>query len=197
MDKLEHTLSKSISTFLKSNFDLTVDHFEFQLTRKDFEGDLTLVLFPMLKQTRTSPQVLGEKLGAYLIEHSDVVENFNVVSGFLNLSISDAHYLAFLKHLLSEDGYGHTKANSDAPTLMVEYSSPNTNKPLHLGHIRNNLLGYSISKILEANGKKVIHRTHLTFENHILLLFYSHQIVHLRHRRLIPYGNLLLLAFLP
>ena len=156
MDKLEHTLSKSISTFLKSNFDLTVDHFEFQLTRKDFEGDLTLVLFPMLKQTRTSPQVLGEKLGAYLIEHSDVVENFNVVSGFLNLSISDAHYLAFLKQLLSEDGYGHTKANSDAPTLMVEYSSPNTNKPLHLGHVRNNLLGYSVAEILKANGNNVI-----------------------------------------
>ena len=119
MDKLEHTLSKSILTFLKSDFDLSVDHFEFQLTRKDFEGDLTLVLFPLLKQTRTSPQVLGEKLGAYLIEHSDVVENFNVVSGFLNLSIFDAYYLAFLKQMLSEDGYGHKKANSDAPTLMV------------------------------------------------------------------------------
>jgi len=156
MDKLEHTLSKSILTFLKSNFDLSVDHFEFQLTRKDFEGDLTLVLFPILKQTRTSPKVLGEKLGTYLIEHSDVVQNFNVVSGFLNLSISDAHYLAFLKQMLSEDRYGHKKANSDAPTLMVEYSSPNTNKPLHLGHVRNNLLGYSVAEILKANGNNVI-----------------------------------------
>ena len=156
MDKLEHTLSKSILTFLKSDFDLSVDHFEFQLTRKDFEGDLTLVLFPLLKQTRTSPQVLGEKLGAYLIEHSDVVENFNVVSGFLNLSIFDAYYLAFLKQMLSEDEYGHKKANSDAPTLMVEYSSPNTNKPLHLGHVRNSLLGYSVAEILKANGNNVI-----------------------------------------
>jgi len=156
MDKLEHTLSKSILTFLKSNFDLSVDHFEFQLTRKDFEGDLTLVLFPILKQTRTSPKVLGEKLGTYLIEHSDVVQNFNVVSGFLNLSIFDAHYLAFLKQMLSEDRYGHKKANSDAPTLMVEYSSPNTNKPLHLGHVRNNLLGYSVAEILKANGNNVI-----------------------------------------
>ena len=156
MDKLEHTLSKSILTFLKSDFDLSVDHFEFQLTRKDFEGDLTLVLFPLLKQTRRSPQVLGEKLGAYLIEHSDVVENFNVVSGFLNLSIFDAYYLAFLKQMLSEDEYGHKKANSDAPTLMVEYSSPNTNKPLHLGHVRNSLLGYSVAEILKANGNNVI-----------------------------------------
>ena len=156
MNKLEHTLSKLILTFLKSDFDLSVDHFEFQLTRKDFDGDLTLVLFPLLNQTSTSPQVLGEKLGTYLTEHSDIVEKFNVVSGFLNLNIFDAYYLVFLKQMLSEVEYGHKKVNSDAPTLMVEFSSPNTNKPLHLGHVRNNLLGYSVAEILKANGNNVI-----------------------------------------
>mgnify|MGYP001254640007 CR=1 FL=1 len=156
MDLIEQALSHSVSEFLSSEYDLSYSKLEFQSTRKDFDGDATLVLFPLLKLTRQNPRLLGEKIGNYLVEQSDDVSNFNIVSGFLNLSISDAYYLKFLEASLKVDDYGHISAVEDSPTVMVEFSSPNTNKPLHLGHIRNNLLGYSISKILEANGNHVI-----------------------------------------
>ena len=156
MDLIEQALSHSVSEFLSSEYDLSYSKLEFQTTRKDFDGDATLVLFPLLKLTRQNPKLLGEKIGNYLVEQSDDVSNFNIVSGFLNLSISDAYYLKFLEASLKVDDYGHISAVEDSPTVMVEFSSPNTNKPLHLGHIRNNLLGYSISKILEANGNHVI-----------------------------------------
>ena len=156
MDLIEQALSHSVSEFLSSEYDLSYSKLEFQSTRKDFDGDATLVLFPLLKLTRQNPKLLGEKIGNYLVEQSDDVSNFNIVSGFLNLSISDAYYLKFLEASLKVDDYGHISAVEDSPTVMVEFSSPNTNKPLHLGHIRNNLLGYSISKILEANGNHVI-----------------------------------------
>ncbi len=156
MDLIEQALSHSVSEFLSSEYDLSYSKLEFQTTRKDFDGDATLVLFPLLKLTRQNPKLLGEKIGNYLVEQSDDVSNFNIVSGFLNLSISDAYYLKFLEAFLKVDDYGHISAVEDSPTVMVEFSSPNTNKPLHLGHIRNNLLGYSISKILEANGNHVI-----------------------------------------
>jgi arginyl-tRNA synthetase len=128
----------------------------FRPTRKDFEGDITLVLFPLLKLTRQNPAVLGAEIGAFLLEHSPEVSHYNVVSGFLNLSVSDRYYLSFLEGFLKAKDYGHTAPLGDSPTIMVEFSSPNTNKPLHLGHIRNNLLGHSVSKILEANGNHVI-----------------------------------------
>ncbi len=156
MDLIEQALSHSVSEFLSSEYDLSYSKLEFQSTRKDFDGDATLVLFPLLKLTRQNPRLLGEKIGNYLVEQSDDVSNFNIVSGFLNLSISDAYYIKFLEASLKVDDYGHISAVEDSPTVMVEFSSPNTNKPLHLGHIRNNLLGYSISKILEANGNHVI-----------------------------------------
>ncbi len=156
MDLIEQALSHSVSEFLSSEYDLSYSKLEFQSTRKDFDGDATLVLFPLLKLTRQNPKLLGEKIGNYLVEQSDDVSNFNIVSGFLNLSISDAYYIKFLEASLKVDDYGHISAVEDSPTVMVEFSSPNTNKPLHLGHIRNNLLGYSISKILEANGNHVI-----------------------------------------
>ena len=152
MESLEHSLSQSVLEFLSSSFDLLDPKLEFQATRKDFEGDVTLVLFPLLKLTRQNPAVLGEKIGNYLVEQSEEVSHFNIVSGFLNLSISDAYYLKFLEACLKVEDYGHILAAENAPTIMVEFSSPNTNKPLHLGHIRNNLLGHSVSKILEANG---------------------------------------------
>ncbi len=156
MESLAHLLSPSVSEYLSSAYDLSEPKLEFQATRKDFEGDITLVLFPLLKLTRQNPTVLGEKIGQYLVKNVPNVSHYNVVSGFLNLSISDAYYLGFLEAFLAVEDYGHTTADKDAPTVMVEFSSPNTNKPLHLGHIRNNLLGDSVSKILEANGNHVI-----------------------------------------
>ena len=156
MESLEHSLSQSVSDYLSTEFHLSDPKLEFQATRKDFEGDVTLVLFPLLKLTRQNPAVLGEKIGDYLVEQAVEVSHFNIVSGFLNLSISDAYYLSFLEDFLKVEDYGHSIAGKDSPTLMVEFSSPNTNKPLHLGHIRNNLLGHSVSKILEANGNHVI-----------------------------------------
>ena len=156
METLEKILSLKVKAKLEESFDLYFEKFEFQLTRKDFEGDITLMLFPLLKPTRQNPSVLGESIGRYLVKKTSFVSNFNVVSGFLNLIISDRFYLTFLNEFLKVKEYGHISPHVDSPTIMVEYSSPNTNKPLHLGHVRNNLLGYSVSKILEANGNNVI-----------------------------------------
>ena len=156
METLEKLLSLKVKAKLEEAFDLYLEKFEFQLTRKDFEGDITLMLFPLLKPTRQNPLVLGESIGSYLVKKTSFVSNFNVVSGFLNLIISDRFYLTFLSEFLKVREYGHHSPDSDSPSIMVEYSSPNTNKPLHLGHVRNNLLGYSVSKILEANGNNVI-----------------------------------------
>ena len=156
MESLEHVLSQSVTNFLTDKFGLLDPPLEFQATRKDFEGDITFVLFPLLKLTHQNPAVLGAEIGAFLEEHSPEVSNYNVVSGFLNLSVSDRYYLNFLEVFLKAKDYGHTTPVGDSPTIMVEFSSPNTNKPLHLGHIRNNLLGHSVSKILEANGNNVI-----------------------------------------
>ena len=156
METLEHVLSQSVAHFLTDKFGLLDLPLEFQATRKDFEGDITLVLFPLLKLTRQNPAVLGAEIGSFLEEHLPDVSHYNVVSGFLNLSISDRYYLSFLEGFLKVKDYGHRTPVGDSPTIMVEFSSPNTNKPLHLGHIRNNLLGHSVSKILEANGNNVI-----------------------------------------
>ena len=156
MESLEHLLSQSVKHFLSDRFGLLEPPLEFQSTRKDFDGDITLVLFPLIKLTRQNPAVLGAQIGTFLEEHLFDVSNYNVVSGFLNLSISDRYYLRFLEGFLIVKDFGHTTPVDDSPTIMVEFSSPNTNKPLHLGHIRNNLLGHSVSKILEANGNNVV-----------------------------------------
>ena len=156
METLEQILSKSVNNFLSKRYGLSDLKLEFQSTPKDFVGDITLVLFPFLKLTRQNPSVLGSEIGAFLKDHSPQILKYNVVSGFLNMSVSDRHYLNFLDSFLGFKDYGHTPPNDDSPTVMVEFSSPNTNKPLHLGHVRNNLLGHSISKILEANGNHVI-----------------------------------------
>src|SRR6056297_1661249 len=128
---------------------------QIQKTRKDFQGDITLVVFPMLKISKKSPEQTAELLGAFLLNNLDEVESYNVIKGFLNLKISGTYWLEIIREALAEDNYGIKKADKDAHTVMVEYSSPNTNKPLHLGHIRNNLLGFAVSNILEANGDKV------------------------------------------
>ena len=136
-------------------FDITIDTIEFQVTRKEFDGDITMVIFPLLKQIKGNPVELGNKIGTYLVENVAIVEAFNVVSGFLNIVISSTYYLDFFNEVKDIEKFGTVEPNSTDKAVMVEYSSPNTNKPLHLGHVRNNLLGYSIAEIIKASGKKV------------------------------------------
>jgi len=156
MKNLEGSLSKIVSNFLEKEYKILIDDFEFQLTKKDFEGDLTLVLFPIAKKINLNPQEFGDKLGSHLVNINQNIRKFNIVSGFLNLVITDSFYIEFIESIIDDSKYGHIESNGSSPTLMIEYSSPNTNKPLHLGHIRNNLLGFSISEILRANGNNVI-----------------------------------------
>tara|TARA_R110002073_G_scaffold8207_5_gene45828 strand:+ start:39566 stop:41338 length:1773 start_codon:yes stop_codon:yes gene_type:complete len=134
-------------------FETELPTVEFQATRKDFEGDITVVVFPMLRYKKGNPAQIAENLGNYLVQHVEEVNGFNVVKGFLNLVINDSFYTQFFSEANANPNYGFVAETKDA--VMVEYSSPNTNKPLHLGHVRNNLLGYSVAEILKASGKKV------------------------------------------
>lgn len=152
---LPEILTPSIEKAIQTLFDVTIDKVEFQTTRKEFEGDITMVIFPLLKVIKSNPVELGNKIGNYLVENLDEVSRFNVVSGFLNIVISDAYYLNFFNGIRDESKYGFVTPNPDDKAIMVEYSSPNTNKPLHLGHVRNNLLGYAVAEIIKASGKKV------------------------------------------
>ena len=127
-----------------------------QTTKKEFEGNETIVVFPFLKASRKAPDVTAQEIGEYMLAHCDVVEKFNVIKGFLNITIKPTYWTGVLKHVAQTPDYGFTAATDDSQLVMIEYSSPNTNKPLHLGHVRNNLLGYSLSKIMEANGYKVV-----------------------------------------
>ena len=129
---------------------------QLQKTRAEFEGNLTLVVFPFVKIARKSPEQVGEEIGKELVEHSGIVSAYNVVKGFLNLSVSDSAWRELLTAIDADDHYGEKKATEDSDLVMIEYSSPNTNKPLHLGHVRNNLLGWSLSRIMEANGHNVV-----------------------------------------
>lgn len=152
---LHHTLTIHIQKAVQELFDITIDSFEFQATRKDFEGDITVVVFPLVKMVKGNPVEIGTQIGNYLVTNAAEVAKFNVVGGFLNLVISDAYYVAFFNSIKDNDTFGFVAPNENEKAIMVEYSSPNTNKPLHLGHIRNNLLGYSVAEILKASGKKV------------------------------------------
>ena len=152
---LSQILSAPIEKAIHSLFDVTIDKIEFQSTRKEFEGDITMVIFPLLKVIKSNPVELGNKIGAYLVENVAEVSNFNVVSGFLNIVISDQYYLDFFHDIKDNSQFGFVSPKANEPAVMVEYSSPNTNKPLHLGHVRNNLLGFSVAEILKASGKKV------------------------------------------
>ena len=146
-----------VKDFLARKYDLSDPTIEFIETKKDFEGDITIVLFNIIKLINDEDkESLGESIGNELVAKSNIVDEFNLVQGFLNLVIADTFYIDSLHFALTNESFFEIKSKDDIDTFMVEYSSPNTNKPLHLGHIRNNLLGYSISKILEANGKKVI-----------------------------------------
>ncbi|MBA0884808.1 arginine--tRNA ligase [Flavobacterium undicola] len=152
---LSEILTPSIQNAVQDLFEVTIEKVEFQATRKEFEGDITMVIFPLLKITKSNPVELGNKIGNYLVENVVEVSGFNVVSGFLNIVISDAYYLNFFNGIKDKEKYGFVTPSPEDKAVMVEYSSPNTNKPLHLGHVRNNLLGYSVAEIIKASGKKV------------------------------------------
>ncbi|MEO0038316.1 MAG: Arginine--tRNA ligase [Bacteroidota bacterium] len=155
---LQKILSPVIFEAIQKQFNANVEKIEFQATRKDFEGDITVVIFPLLKIIKGNPVDIGTKIGTYLVGNVKEVEKFNVVAGFLNVVISDAYYLDFFNSIKDNSTFGFVSASANttqSDAIMVEYSSPNTNKPLHLGHIRNNLLGYSVAEILKASGKKV------------------------------------------
>ncbi|MBN8642305.1 MAG: arginine--tRNA ligase [Flavobacteriales bacterium] len=152
---LVEILNPCIKKAISELFEVEIDKIEFQSTRKDFEGDITMVIFPLLKVIKGNPVEIGTKIGTYLVENVAEVEKFNVVAGFLNIVISDVYYVNFFNQIKDEEHYGFVHQQANEKAVMVEYSSPNTNKPLHLGHVRNNLLGYSVAEIIKASGKKV------------------------------------------
>jgi len=156
MKALSDHLSPLIANYLATNHQVDIELFEFQHTRKEFDGDITLVVFSLLRHIKANPAALGEAIGKYLVKTTEHVTAFNVVKGFLNLSIEDPFYVQQLKEIQATSNFGHVPIAQEKGVALVEYSSPNTNKPLHLGHIRNNLLGYSVAKILEASGQQVV-----------------------------------------
>ncbi len=152
---LHHQLVEAVKTVVNSEFNVALENVEITLTRKDQNGDLTVMVFPMLRQIKGNPAVIGEQIGTQLLATSDLISSYEVIKGFLNVTLADAALLSDFNAILQNDAYGTTPVDENAPGVMVEYSSPNTNKPLHLGHIRNNLLGYSVAQIIAATGRKV------------------------------------------
>ncbi len=156
---IENRIIKAVKDGIQSLYGVDVDEKQIQVqqTRSEFEGQLTVVVFPFLRASKKSPEQTGQELGQYLKENlSEVVANFNVVKGFLNLVISSQSWLELLQAINADEQFGFVSATEDSPLVMIEYSSPNTNKPLHLGHVRNNLLGSSLARIVAANGNKVV-----------------------------------------
>ncbi len=148
-------LTPYIIEAIQSLYGISVEKCEYQATRKEFEGDITLVIFPLLKLIKGNPMQIGTAIGDYLKENVAEVADFNVVSGFLNIVISDDYYIKFLETISTNPQFGFVTPTADDTAVLIEYSSPNTNKPLHLGHVRNNLLGFSVAEIIKASGKKV------------------------------------------
>jgi len=157
MKDLEILLVNPILTAVKELFgdDLPENQVNFQTTRKEFEGDITLVVFPMVRFAKKGPEQTAEDLGNHLVENIEFVEKFNVVKGFLNMVISESYWLDVYAKAFQAEDFGRVEATENDPQIVVEYSSPNTNKPIHLGHVRNNLLGYSVAEIIKASGKRV------------------------------------------
>ncbi len=151
--KLHEILTNPIINAVEATYSITLAGVEFVPTRKEFDGDITVVVFPMLRQIKGNPMQIGQAIGEYLTANVDEVSGYNVVKGFLNLSLSNSYFLDVFKSIYNSKNFGHATPGEEA--IIVEYSSPNTNKPLHLGHIRNILLGYSVSQILAAAGNKV------------------------------------------
>ena len=156
--KIEQQIQSAAQAAVKALYgqDVPEKMVQLQKTRSEFEGSLTLVVFPFVKMARKSPEQTAQEIGQYLVDHCEAVSKFNVVKGFLNLSISDAAWLNLLQDIDQDDHYGERPADESSPLVMIEYSSPNTNKPLHLGHVRNNLLGWSLAQIMQANGNRVV-----------------------------------------
>ena len=155
---IEALISKAAGEAVKALYgmDATEKALQLQKTRSEFEGNLTLVVFPFVKAARKSPEQTAQEIGEYLLQNCQAVEKFNVVKGFLNLSIGDGAWLELLQAIDADEHFGIRQATDESPLVMIEYSSPNTNKPLHLGHVRNNLLGWSLAQIMQANGNKVV-----------------------------------------
>ena len=155
---IDNIISASTAQALKALYgvDVAADTIVPQTTKKEFEGNLTIVVFPFLRASKKSPEATATEIGDYLVEHCEAVKTYNVVKGFLNITIEPKFWLTVFAHLDLMKEYGFKEETPESPLVMIEYSSPNTNKPLHLGHIRNNLLGFSLSRILKANGNKVV-----------------------------------------
>ena len=155
---IEALISKAAGEAVKALYGMAANEkmLQLQKTRSEFEGNLTLVVFPFVKAAKKSPEQTAQEIGEYLQQNCSAVEKFNVVKGFLNLSVGDGAWTELLSAIDKDDNFGMKKATEDSPLVMIEYSSPNTNKPLHLGHVRNNLLGWSLAQIMEANGNKVV-----------------------------------------
>ena len=152
---LPQIITTHIQAAAQALFGLSLDKVELQATRRDFEGDITMVIFPLVKVLKGNPVEIGTKIGDYLVAQTDIVTRFNVVGGFLNIVISDAYYINFFNGIKADENYGKNQPAEGGKAVMVEYASPNTNKPLHLGHVRNVLLGYSVAEIIKASGTKV------------------------------------------
>ena len=155
---IEKEICRAAQEAVKTLYGQDVDEkmIQLQKTKREFEGSLTLVVFPLLRISHKKPEDTAQDIGQYVAEHCDAVEKFNVVKGFLNIVVSRAAWAALLDDINADPTYGHKHAGEHSPLVMIEYSSPNTNKPLHLGHVRNNLLGWSLAQIMEANGNRVV-----------------------------------------
>ncbi len=155
---LDSIISQGVSRAVKELYgvDTPAEQIVPQATRKEFEGNLTIVVFPWVKAARKAPDAVATEIGNWLVDNEPAVDRFNAVKGFLNIVIEPTYWNSVLEHIASDDNFGFKEATADSPLVMVEYSSPNTNKPLHLGHVRNNLLGYSLARILQACGNKVV-----------------------------------------
>ncbi len=155
---LEATIQSAVAQAVSVLYQFETEPAQIQLqkTKKEFEGDVTVVVFPFVKAARKSPEGAGQEIGEYLVQNSHVISAFNVIKGFLNLSINRTYWIDLLNNISADEKFGTVVSDDNSPLMMIEYSSPNTNKPLHLGHIRNNLLGFSISEIQKANGWQVV-----------------------------------------
>ena len=156
--KIENVICSAVMEGVKALYGVDVPEkmVQLQKTKREFEGNLTLVVFPFLKMSRKKPEDTAQEIGEYLATHCEAVAAFNVVKGFLNIVVAPAAWLSLLADIDADEHFGHRQATADSPLVMIEYSSPNTNKPLHLGHVRNNLLGWSLAQIMEANGNRVV-----------------------------------------
>ena len=155
---IETLISKAAGEAVKALYGMEANEkmLQLQKTRSEFEGNLTLVVFPFVKAAKKSPEQTAQEIGEYLVQNCEAISKFNVVKGFLNLSIAEGAWLSLLQAIDKDDRFGMKSVHEGSPLVMIEYSSPNTNKPLHLGHVRNNLLGWSLAQIMEANGNKVV-----------------------------------------